>query len=75
MPNEAYGRLSNVMNKSALRSKTAALSREFDELREKTAGISWCDKCWWEDETLHYSDWILLDAWYRSRLAYSIPNC
>jgi hypothetical protein len=45
----------------------SALLREFEGLREKTAGISWCDKCWWEDADLNFFDWILLDAWYRSR--------
>lgn len=45
----------------------SALLREFEGLREKTVGISWCDKCWWENEALDFSDWILLDAWYRSR--------
>ena len=45
----------------------SALLREFESLREKTAQISWCFKCWWEDEDLKFSDWILLDAWYRSR--------
>jgi hypothetical protein len=47
--------------------KLSALLREFESLREKTVGISWCEKCWWENDTLNFSDWILLDAWYRSR--------
>ena len=45
----------------------AVLLTEFDRLLEKTAEISWCQKCWWEDETLKFSDWLLVDAWYRSR--------
>ncbi|KAG0652527.1 SET domain-containing 8 [Hyphodiscus hymeniophilus] len=52
---------------SALTAKMSALLREFESLREMTVGISWCDKCWWENEALHFSDWVLLDAWYRSR--------
>ena len=47
--------------------KVSALLREFETLREKTVGISWCQTCWWENDTLEFSDWILLDAWYRSR--------
>ena len=45
----------------------AALSREFEDLRESTAEISWCQKCWWEYESLEFTEWVLLDAWYRSR--------
>jgi hypothetical protein len=45
----------------------SSLLREFESLHEKTVGFSWCDKCWWENEDLTFSDWILLDAWYRSR--------
>lgn len=45
----------------------AALLREFETLREKTVELSWCQKCWWEHDTLAFSDWILVDAWYRSR--------
>jgi hypothetical protein len=45
----------------------SVLVREFDTLRENTTGIQWCHKSWWEHETLEITDWILLDAWYRSR--------
>jgi hypothetical protein len=45
----------------------SALLREYENLREKTVGIPWCYKCWWENETLDFPDWVLLDAWYRSR--------
>lgn len=41
--------------------------REFDTLREQTTRLQWCYKSWWEHETLQITDWILLDAWYRSR--------
>ena len=53
--------------------KASALLREFESLREKTAGISWCSKSWWEDESLIFFDWVLLDAWYRSR-SLELPN-
>jgi hypothetical protein len=45
----------------------AALVREFEELREKTSEIPWCNKCWWENDSLTLPDWIRLDAWFRSR--------
>jgi hypothetical protein len=50
-----------------LNAKISVLLGEFEMLREKTAEISWCQKCWWEDEALEFSDWLLVDAWYRSR--------
>ncbi|CZT44243.1 related to SET domain protein [Rhynchosporium secalis] len=51
----------------AVSAKTDSLMHEFEHLREKTTDISWCQKCWWENEELNYQDWFLLDAWYRSR--------
>jgi hypothetical protein len=50
-----------------------ALSREFETLREKTADISWCQNCWWDSEGLEFSDYVLVDAWYRSRCL-ELPN-
>jgi len=52
---------------SAVSAKTASLIQEFEDLREKTIDIPWCQKCWWDTEDLTYQDWFLLDAWYRSR--------
>lgn len=51
----------------------SVLLKEFETLRENTASIPWCHKTWWENETLEFSDWILLDAWYRSRCL-ELPN-
>ncbi|CAD6442552.1 697b3389-712a-416d-8197-86d2031d49ae [Sclerotinia trifoliorum] len=52
-------------------SKMVVLSREFGDLREKTIQIPWCHSCWWEDggpfQPLLLSDWVRLDALYRSR--------
>ena len=52
---------------SAVNGKMAALSREFDTLREKTTTIPWCQKCWWEKDYLQLTDLLLVDAWFRSR--------
>lgn len=59
--------LLTISSQPALTAKMSALTREFGELREATESIAWCYKCWWEDSTLIINDWILLDAWYRSR--------
>jgi hypothetical protein len=51
----------------------AALLREFEALREMTTSIAWCQKCWWEQETLVFTNWIFLDALFRSRCL-EFPN-
>ncbi|KAG4429253.1 hypothetical protein IFR05_015260 [Cadophora sp. M221] len=58
---------------SAVSAKTSSLIQEFENLREKTIDISWCQKCWWDNEDLTYQDWFLIDAWYRSRCL-EVPN-
>lgn len=45
----------------------ATLRREFEVLQENTASITWCQKYWWEKESLQFTDWVRVDAWYRSR--------
>jgi hypothetical protein len=61
------------MLQTAVNAKMATLLREFETLREQTATISWCQKCWWDDEVLGFGEWILVDAWYRSRCL-ELPN-
>lgn len=53
----------------ALNAKMESLMREFDHLREATAGIPWCDRNWWNEETgqIEFNDWLTVDAMYRSR--------
>jgi len=46
----------------------ATLLREFEKLKEATNGIPWCKTCWWEEQSFTIQDWILVDAWYRSRV-------
>lgn len=55
------------MLQTAVNAKLTALLREFESLRDQTATISWCRKSWWDTEALGLGDWILVDAWYRSR--------
>ncbi|KAI9742270.1 MAG: hypothetical protein M1818_004170 [Claussenomyces sp. TS43310] len=52
---------------SALDAKSAALTREFEELRERSIDLTWCVRAWWEKESLSLDDWVLVDSWYRSR--------
>src|SRR6266536_4701242 len=51
----------------------AALIQEFETLCEQTGTIPWCQKCWWENADLDVMNWVLLDAWYRSRCL-ELPN-
>ncbi|RAL58633.1 hypothetical protein DID88_003553 [Monilinia fructigena] len=30
-----------------IQAKMSTLTREFEDLREKTIGIPWCHSCWW----------------------------
>ncbi|PGH00972.1 hypothetical protein GX51_05521 [Blastomyces parvus] len=53
----------------ALDSKLASLEKEFEQLRESTMDIPWCNRNWWNEDTgrLTFEDWKLVDAIYRSR--------
>lgn len=54
----------------AVDAKLAALDKEFENLRQATEGISWCQKYWWDEKTgrLTLDDWKYVDALYRSRM-------
>jgi len=60
---------------AALEQKSASLEREFDNLREATQVIPWCQRVWWDDQptSLEIDDWKLADAIYRSR-ALELPR-
>ncbi|OAX78546.1 hypothetical protein ACJ72_07145 [Emergomyces africanus] len=53
----------------AVNSKITSLEREFNQLREATKDIRWCNRDWWNEDTgrLTFEDWKLVDAMYRSR--------
>lgn len=53
--------------------KLTSLRKEYDDLRTLTFDIAWCRACWWEEELLEFGDWILIDAWFRSR-SLEIPD-
>ncbi|CAG8908157.1 unnamed protein product [Penicillium egyptiacum] len=54
----------------ALDAKVASLEREFEQLRQATEGIAWCQRSWWDEKTgtLTIDDWKYVDAAYRSRM-------
>jgi hypothetical protein len=45
----------------------SVLENEFEELREKSSHLVFWNTLFWEHEAVALSDWILVDAWYRSR--------
>ena len=53
----------------ATAAKLNRLDREFDELRDATNHVQWCQECWWHPATgmLTLDDWKVVDAFYRSR--------
>ncbi|UNI15830.1 hypothetical protein JDV02_002326 [Purpureocillium takamizusanense] len=59
--------LNGTSLETALRAKFAALSHEFDELREKTETLPFWNSFLWETGKTSLDDWVLADAWYRSR--------
>ena len=44
-----------------------ALVTEFEDLREKTTELPFWNAQLWENDEVTIEDWILVDAWYRSR--------
>ncbi|GAO14968.1 hypothetical protein UVI_02028040 [Ustilaginoidea virens] len=52
---------------TALKAKFIRLADEFGQLREKSMGLAFWNALFWKDETVSLEDWILADAWYRSR--------
>ncbi|GJN86482.1 hypothetical protein PLIIFM63780_010063 [Purpureocillium lilacinum] len=59
--------LNGTSLETALRAKFAALTHEFDELRDKTETMPFWNSFLWETGMTSLDDWVLADAWYRSR--------
>lgn len=59
--------LTGTSLESAVNAKMSALVSEFDKVREVSAEIPCWNELLWEHETVHFTDWIFLDAIYRSR--------
>ncbi|WXC57350.1 hypothetical protein SNK03_003268 [Fusarium graminearum] len=52
---------------AALEAKFASLSKEFEDLTDKSSVLPFWTSLFWEKGTVTIQDWILVDAWYRSR--------
>lgn len=52
---------------SAVNAKTSALVSEFDKVRAASSEIPCWNELLWERETVQFTDWLFLDAVYRSR--------
>ncbi|KAL4869762.1 hypothetical protein BDV12DRAFT_167174 [Aspergillus spectabilis] len=52
----------------AYEAKVLSLEKEFDQLREATEDISWCQELWWDENVVTIEDWKYLDAVFRSRM-------
>lgn len=53
---------------AALNAKMLALTNEFEELRDKSSNIECWYAAFWENDSVRLEDWLLVDAWYRSRV-------
>lgn len=53
----------------ATEAKLKRLNQEFEELRNATSNIAWCQQDWWHhfNGLLTFDDWKIVDAFYRSR--------
>lgn len=45
-----------------------ALTREFDDIRDKSSAIEFWNAALWGTTPVRLTDWYLVDAWYRSRV-------
>ncbi|KAI9368672.1 hypothetical protein BJX61DRAFT_204127 [Aspergillus egyptiacus] len=54
----------------AYEAKILSLEKEFDQLRQATKNIKWCQDLWWDEEIpiVTLQDWKYLDAVFRSRM-------
>ncbi|OAQ97448.1 hypothetical protein LLEC1_01816 [Akanthomyces lecanii] len=51
----------------ALQGKVTALESEFDQLRDASTTLPFWNRLLWERDGAAFPDWLLADAWYRSR--------
>ncbi|KAJ6783163.1 hypothetical protein PWT90_03734 [Aphanocladium album] len=56
-----------LIEADALEAKTAALENEFHKLRDSSAALPFWNNFLWEVNGATLADWLLADAWYRSR--------
>lgn len=59
--------LAGTSLESALKAKLSTLASEFEFIQDKSSDIPSWNCVLWETGAIRFRDWILLDAWYRSR--------
>jgi hypothetical protein len=60
----------------AVEAKLRRLEHEYNDIRNATQGIEWCQTHWWGEGTgmLSFGDWLQVDAMYRSRVVKFPPT-
>ncbi|KAG5935633.1 hypothetical protein E4U59_005510 [Claviceps monticola] len=53
--------------KASLKAKLATLQTEFELLHDLSEDLPFWNTLFWAQETILLEDWLLVDAWYRSR--------
>jgi hypothetical protein len=59
--------LAGTSLEAAVHAKLLALTGEFEFVREKSSEIPFWNDLLWTKKSVKLQDWIMLDAWYRSR--------
>lgn len=59
--------LAGTSLETAVHAKLLALTGEFESVREKSSDIPFWNDLLWIKKGVKLQDWIMLDAWYRSR--------
>ncbi|KAG6036032.1 hypothetical protein E4U41_005828 [Claviceps citrina] len=59
--------LNGTSLEAALKAKLAALQDEFQLLQGLTEGLPFWNTLLWARPTIRFEDWLLVDAWFRSR--------
>ncbi|KJK83085.1 hypothetical protein H634G_01213 [Metarhizium anisopliae BRIP 53293] len=59
--------LNGTSLEAALEAKLLSLGKEFDTLREVSEDFPFWNEFLWSGEEVSLEDWVLVDAWYRSR--------
>ncbi|KAG5983545.1 hypothetical protein E4U55_007880 [Claviceps digitariae] len=65
--------LNGTSLEAALKAKLATLQTEFELLRDVSEALPFWNTLFWANDAIHLEDWLLVDAWYRSRCL-ELPN-
>ncbi|KAG5953322.1 hypothetical protein E4U53_006056 [Claviceps sorghi] len=59
--------LNGTSLQTALEAKLATLQSEFGKLHDLSEDLPFWNTLFWVNDTICFEDWLLVDAWYRSR--------